>query len=383
MAKAAPKPTPAAIDRGDLHHLLEALKKKGFQVIGPTVRDGAIIYDKLADLKDLPVGWTDVQSGGHYALEKRKDEALFGYNVGAQSWKSYLHVPRANLWAGKRDGMKSIDVDHEAPKLAFFGVRACELKAIAIQDQVLLKGPYVDPAYAARRKAIFIVAVNCGEAGKTCFCASMQTGPQAEGDFDLSLTEVLEKGKHRFIVEAGSKRGQDLLKDLPHREATADDVAAADRAIAHATASMGKTLKTDGIKEALYAGAEHPRWDEVAKRCMSCANCTFVCPTCFCMTVEDTTDLAGATAQRARRWDSCFTLDFSYIHGGSVRSSVKARYRQWLTHKLGAWHDQFGQSGCVGCGRCITWCPVGIDITEEAAAIQNPAYVKEVRRGDD
>jgi len=86
--------------------------------------------------------------------------------------------------------------------------------------------------------------------------------------------------------------------------------------------------------------------------------------------VEDTTDLAGETAERVRRWDSCFNSRYSYIHGGNVRQSTRSRYRQWLTHKVASWHDQFGSSGCVGCGRCITWCPVGIDITEEIAAIR-------------
>jgi ferredoxin len=89
--------------------------------------------------------------------------------------------------------------------------------------------------------------------------------------------------------------------------------------------------------------------------------------------VTDTTDLTGAVSERTRVWDSCFTASFSYVHGGSVRATIRSRYRQWLTHKLATWFDQFGTSGCVGCGRCITWCPVGIDITEEAAAIRATA----------
>jgi Fe-S-cluster-containing hydrogenase component 2 len=129
-------------------------------------------------------------------------------------------------------------------------------------------------------------------------------------------------------------------------------------------------MDTSGIKELLYRNPEHPRWDDVAERCLACTNCTLVCPTCFCGSVEDVTDLVGETAERWRRWDSCFTLDHSFLHGGSVRSSTRARYRQWLTHKLASWIDQFGTSGCIGCGRCITWCPVGIDITEEVAAIR-------------
>ena len=145
---------------------------------------------------------------------------------------------------------------------------------------------------------------------------------------------------------------------------------------------MGRTLETDGLAAAIRSQPEHPRWAEMADRCMACGNCTQVCPTCFCTSIEDKAALDGTAAERVRRWDSCFTPDFSYIHGGSVRPSVRARYRHWLTHKLGTWHDQFGTSGCVGCGRCITWCPAGIDITEEARALQAGAPREETNRAD-
>jgi ferredoxin len=148
---------------------------------------------------------------------------------------------------------------------------------------------------------------------------------------------------------------------------------------------MGRALDTSDLKGLLYGNLEHPRWDEVSQRCLTCGNCTLVCPTCFCSTVEDVTDLSGTETERTRRWDSCFSLDHSYIHGGSVRDSGRARYRQWMTHKLATWFDQFGSSGCVGCGRCITWCPVGIDITEEVRAIRasEPAPRPADQGGDD
>jgi ferredoxin len=132
-------------------------------------------------------------------------------------------------------------------------------------------------------------------------------------------------------------------------------------------------METRGIHDLLYQNFEHPRWDEIAARCLSCGNCTMVCPTCFCTNVEDVSDVTGHRAERWRRWDSCFTMSFSYIHGGSVRTSAKARFRQWMTHKLASWIDQFGTTGCVGCGRCIAWCPVGIDLTEEAQALRGVA----------
>jgi ferredoxin len=186
------------------------------------------------------------------------------------------------------------------------------------------------------------------------------------------LTEILD-GEHRFLAVAASDRGAELLAAVAHRPAHADDEAAAAHVTATATAHMGRTIDTDGLPELLAGTLEHPRWDDVAARCLACANCTLVCPTCFCTDTEDVTDLTGDHAERWRRWDSCFSLEFSYVHGGTVRTSTRARYRQWLTHKLGTWWDQFGTSGCVGCGRCIAWCPVGIDLTAEVAALRAPA----------
>ena len=360
------------LERAHLQQLFDALTRRGYQVIGPIVRDGAIVYERLSSVADLPIGWTDEQDGGIYRLKKRDDEALFGFTVGPHSWKQFLHPPKNRLWRAERRG-KGFDIiqeDDKPPKYAFIGVRSCDLSAIAVQDRVLLHDRYTDPIYRARREDCFIVAVNCGQAGGTCFCVSMKTGPKATFGFDLALTEILEDGRHQFVVEVGSERGAEVLSEVPRGNAAPDDLAAAQHAVDHAAGQMGRTMDTAGIKELLYRNYDHPRWDDVASRCLTCANCTMVCPTCFCTTVEDMTDLTGENAERWRRWDSCFTVDFSYIHGGSARATPRSRYRQWMTHKLATWIDQFGTSGCIGCGRCITWCPVGIDITEETRAIR-------------
>lgn len=355
-----------------IQHLIDALQKRGYQVVGPTVRDSAIVYEQIDAIEDLPIGWTDEQEGGRYQLVKRHDQAWFGYAVGPHSWKMFLHPSALRLWQAQRgeDGFRFHDDPQEIPKYAFLGVRACELHAIAIQDNVFLHGPHVDASYAARRQDVFTIAVNCGQAGGTCFCVSMQTGPQATSGFDLALTEILDGDQHHFVVDIGTDLGADVMRDVPHRTAGAEDLQAAERVIAQTQTQMGRTLDTTGIQELLYHNIEHPRWEDVAQRCLSCGNCTMVCPTCFCTTVEDVTDLTGSQAERWRKWDSCFTQDFSYLHSGSVRTSTQSRYRHWLTHKLATWIDQFGTSGCVGCGRCVTWCPVGIDITEEVRAIR-------------
>jgi ferredoxin len=380
--------TPQAGDRAivsvpALGNLLQALRDDGHTLVGPTVRDGAIVYAEIAGIADLPTGWTEVQEAGTYRLHRRGDDALFGYALGPHSWKQFFFAPRVRLWQAHRDegGFTIAEESASPPRLALIGARSCDLHAIAIQDRVFLREDGTDPDYAARRAETFVVAVNCGQAGGTCFCVSMATGPRVTGGFDLALTELLD-APHRFLVEVGSARGAALLGRVAAAPAPSADRLAADEIVERTARSMGRTLDTDGIKELLYGSYEHRRWDDVAARCLACANCTLVCPTCFCATVEDVTDLTGDHAERWRRWDSCFTLEHSYLHGGSVRTSTRARYRQWLTHKLATWIDQFGTSGCVGCGRCITWCPVAIDITAEVAAIRAPEGPKDEPHGE-
>lgn len=368
------------VRRQHFEKLFDALSERGYRLVGPSVQDGAIVYGELDSVEDLPAGLTDEQDGGAYRLKRRDDQALFGYAVGPSSWKKFVHPPLLRLWQAKRDGNGFQVIpeteDQETPKFAFIGVRSCELHAIEIQDRVFLKGTYPDPTYRSRREDAFIVAVNCGQAGGTCFCVSMNTGPKASSGFDLALTEVVYGQRHEFVFEAGSELGAQILARVPHRKAQQEDQRTAQRIVEKTAQQMGRTMDTTDIKQLLYRNYEHPRWNEVASRCLTCSNCTMVCPTCFCTTVEDVTDLTGQSAERWRKWDSCFTMDFSYLHGGSVRSSAKARYRQWMTHKLATWIDQFNTSGCVGCGRCITWCPVGIDITEEVQAIRESELIE-------
>ncbi len=363
----------ATLDVAALASLITLLKDQGYEVIGPTVRDGAVTCDVIEGIEDLPAGWGDEQSPGRYRLKKRGDAALFGHNLGPQGWKRYLHPPELQMFEGSRDGdaFRILGNPPKPAKRAFLGVRSCELAAIERQDRIFQGDRYVDPGYQARRRNALIIAVNCTQAAGTCFCTSMGTGPRAEAGFDLALTEVADRGL--FVVEVGSEAGAELLAAIPHREPEAGEIAAADALVEGTRGQIERKLDTTGLKELLTESFDSPVWDEVALRCLSCANCTLVCPTCFCTTVEDLTDVAGHEAERWRKWDSCFTDSFSYIHGGSVRLSVKSRYRQWLTHKLAYWVDQFGTFGCVGCGRCITWCPGKIDITEEVAAIRGAA----------
>ena len=360
------------LPRGDFDSLLGALQDRGYETIGPRVKQGAIALEpvKLAD--ELPVGITDAQDGGTYRLSERSDEALFGFANGPQSWKRILHPPVTRVWRAQRDedGIRIEAEPDRSPKWAFIGVRSCDLHAIRSLDSALLDVEHPDEGYAARREGIFIVALNCSVAGGTCFCVSMGTGPHCEAGFDIALTEVIEGDTHYFTCEAGSERGEEVLEALPAAEAGEEERAAAAAVVERTAKSMGRQMDMEGLPDLLMRNLDHPRWDEVSERCLTCGNCTSVCPTCFCTDVSDTTDLSGDSAERWRTWDSCFTLGFTYVHGGSVRPTPRSRYRQWMTHKLATWGEQFDTFGCVGCGRCIAWCPVAIDITEEAAAIR-------------
>ncbi|WP_433560326.1 4Fe-4S dicluster domain-containing protein [Nocardia sp. CA-151230] len=353
------------IDRTGLDRLVDVLGEHGYRVIGPQVRDGAIILDELDSGAALPDGWGVRTEPGRYRLYRRDDEAVFSHSAGPGSWKEFLQPPHRKL--AQLDADLNSEAVQEIPvPTAFLGVRGCDLAAIAVLGRVL---GGVDTAFAARSKELFIIAVNCTEPGGVCFCASMGTGPGVSSGYDLALTERLDDTGHRFLVDAGTDAGTRIIAELVTEPASDAEISAARTDVAAAAGRMGRSMPDVDVREVIRRSRESPHWEDVASRCFACANCTMVCPTCFCTTTEDVTDLTGAHAERWERWASCFELDFSYLHGGSVRQSGESRYRQWLSHKLGTWYDQFGSSGCVGCGRCIAWCPAGIDLTVELARL--------------
>jgi len=358
------------MDRGGLDQLISGLARRGYRVLGPVVRDGAISLSEVSGANDLPEGWHDTQAPGSYRLAHGDDPALFGWAVGQHSIKGDVFPSRSLVWRAEvsEGDVRLEEARDETPPTALVGTRPCELAALAVLDRVMGHPTRPDPLFR-RRRAGFVAVVECGTPSGTCFCTSMDSGPAVEEGFDIALTELLDEDGHRFLVRAGSDEGAAVLGDLTFRAAEERDFAARSAVVDHASSNMGRKLDTRGLAALLERNLEHPRWDEVAERCLACGNCTLVCPTCFCATIEDTTQVDG-TIERHRSWSSCFDLAHSYMSGGPVRSTTRSRYKQWMTHKLSTWWDQFGTSGCVGCGRCVTWCPVGIDITEEAEAIR-------------
>ena len=350
-----------------LDDLIGILKTQGYQVWGTREHDGALGLGPISSASDLPRGRIEAAEAGTVRLVDGPRDAVFDHTLPMQGLKRVVYPAQERLYSTGPD-LAVTEEPVDAPPMAVIGVRSCDLAALDTLTTVFEGGPFVDGRYSQRRDALLLVAVNCMRPAATCFCASMDTGPRAKSGFDLALDEVMDDGRHDFIVTAGSARGREILEALSGQPASEADLAAA-REGTRACAEAQHRQMPAGAEDLLKRNYEHPHWAAVAERCLSCANCTMVCPTCFCGTVEDRSSLDGATAERWRRWDSCFGLEFSYLHGGSVRTETASRYRQWATHKLAHWHDQFGTSGCVGCGRCIGWCPVGIDITAEVATI--------------
>lgn len=362
-----------------LQELIDALHHAGFLCIGPQVRDGAIVYEPLKQAEQLPWGIRDDQSPGQYRLEKTNEKKAFSFANGAQAIKPLLFKSREVVWKVARNAEGKLEFKPHHPKeqpIAILGARSCDLAAMAIQDKVFLQEKHVDPRYKERRENLFIIAVNCSYSSQNCFCVSAGCGPEVKNPFDILMTEV-DSG---FVVKTGSERGQNILAGLNLEHAQINQNEEADHNVEHAAAMQTKRIPLDngyGLRDLLFSNLDHPRWNEVADRCLSCGNCTQVCPTCFCHSEADAPTLDGSCSEHYREWDSCFTAGHSYLNGKVIRDDTSKRYRQWLTHKVGSWFDQFDVSGCVGCGRCISWCPVGIDITEELAAISGESNTRE------
>lgn len=361
----------------DLDRLIAQLGREGFEVIGPRVEGQAISYGPIQRVADLPVGWTEEQSAGHYRLRRRDDQSVFGFTVGPQGWRRYLQLPKESLFSADRNHRGQWQVQETptlAPKRALLGVRSCEWQAIKIQDRVFERPGSVDQPYQRRRESLFAIGVDCVTSAPTCFCTSLGGGPKVGEGVDLALTEVVNSHQHFFLIRAGTPQGEGLLTKLNLGVADAIQIKEGERRIEHTRTQVAGHWKVDvkRLREDLLASWNHRYWEELGNKCLACANCTLVCPTCFCSNTVEEVSLEGDRVERFRQWDSCFTADHGYLHGGQVRPDVKSRYRQWLTHKLATWQDQFGEVGCTGCGRCVVWCPVGIDLRQAVEALAQP-----------
>ena len=357
-----------SIQKPDFNALLDRLKEAGFETIGPRIKNDTLVYEPIESLDQLPQGYITEQDAGRFRLVYAGHDRYFDVIPGQQSWKQFLFSSRLELFSMRKTGQSWIVKAPEPDKrsYAFVGVRGCELAAIQIQDKAFIRPDFHDPVYRARRERVFILAVDCVHPAGTCFCVSMATGPRAKDGFDLRLTELDDV----FLISIGSELGRTIMSGVPREAASAFVMSGAERGVEQASQSMGCSLDTSDLPDLILNNLDDPEWDDVAKRCLSCGNCTQACPTCFCWDAVDQLDLTGTQTSRTRVWDSCYNPDYSYQTGGNTRPNIRSRYRQWLSHKMASWVQQYGTFGCVGCGRCITWCPAGIDLTKEIPALR-------------
>lgn len=362
------------LNKEHLSSLFDKLKDS-HKVIGPKIENGVIVLSEI-DVNDIPAGFEDHQKAGSYRLVKGKRPEIFSFSVGPDSFKRFLHPPVSEMFAFKRSrtGISITLPGREEKPLAFIGIRACDLSALKLYDRIFLEGPVRDKTYASLRSNSLTIALNCSCPGDNCFCSSMGTGPEVKDGYDVVLTELRDS----FLIESGTVRGQDLLAQLDLEEANDTDVSEKAERIEACRRAMKKSIRAEELPGLIYRNLDHPRWTDIAERDLECGNCTQVCPTCFCNSRYDLVRLSGISTRsrevsgtRVRKWDSCFSRNFGRVHGGNFRPSRRARYRQWMSHKLAYTVEQFGLPGCVGCGRCITWCPAGIDITRELEALKD------------
>jgi len=342
----------------ELRKLFNIIKEKGYRVIGPKVIENVIRLAELKDYSELPFNIEDVQGPGTYKLVKGNF-----FRHGPDSPKKFLFPPRLLLFKVYDDWTIEIpEVEEEL--IAFFGIKPCDLAAIKAMDKV--QGELGDPYYNAVRKNLLIVVENCVEPGETCFCSTMETGPIAESGFDIAYTRIGDV----IVFDYDSELGAELLRELDLKPLDPDIRSKYAEVVEKASSKARADFSIEGLPEELELSLKSPIYKEVTEKCLGCANCNMVCPTCFCFDVVDVPVLDGS-AERIRVWDGCFSYSYAIVAGGHFRPDLWARYRHWLLHKFSYWLKQFGRFGCVGCGRCITWCPVGIDVRESIIKIIN------------
>ena len=261
--------------------ILDALKNEGYKTYGPTLQNQVIIYDEIQSAQDLPIGWMDEQDPGRYRLKPRSDKAYFGYNLGPHSWKKYLFPPREKLFSVRRqeNGLTLFqESDTPIEKMAFLGVRACEIQAILIQDKVFQNKIDTYTQYKQRREQLFILAVNCTRSVNTCFCVSMGAGPEVTESYDLALTEIINEKEHYFVLQIGSERGRLLCGPLSLVKAKENQCQSAKALVKKNEEQMMRRVDNEHVHEMLSKSWDCKRWDKVAKRCINCAACVNFCP---------------------------------------------------------------------------------------------------------
>lgn len=320
-------------------------KLNGFDLYGPVNVDGTSLFKKLA------LGETLELSGFENSKKPPKD-LLF-----PQTEKMLDFVKKGNRFVDATDAGLP-----EKPRVAF-GIRPCDAHSLTILDP-LFSWDYTDKYYVNRRENMTLVGLSCTSENmplKSCFCTSVGGGPASTKGLDLLLTDLGES----FYVESLTPKGEKLVElgcDLFKDAGSDNDGVVADLK-EKAARRISRKVEIEGISEVLEGTFESPYWEEFSKRCLGCGICTLLCPTCHCFDISDV--IERGEGRRERTWDSC-QYEYYTIHasGHNPRPLKKHRQRNRILHKFHYMKKNLDVTGCVGCGRCISDCPVNIDIIE-------------------
>jgi sulfhydrogenase subunit beta (sulfur reductase) len=334
------------LQKKDLGKFVENLKKD-HEVIGPKRKAEGYIFDYIDDSGELALDYTTTM------LPPKK----------------IFFPPREPLYSYEKVGEEVVIKDLSEKwkkKRILFGVHSCDINALLILDGVF-GGKLKDQLYLNRRRNTLIIGMNCRSPGENCFCDAMTTGPTIKKGYDLLLTDIGDK----YYVQVGSKAGEKLLSRDLFRTATKADRKKMEAEVIRVKNKLQSDFGIDKLGEKMKGKFWSKLWEAQTKKCVLCGACNFVCPTCYCFDVVDETDLAGKKGQRVRVWDTCHFKDFATVAGGiNFRGGKVPRVKQRLYHKLCYSTEQRGVYDCVGCGRCIQFCPAKIDIREIIKDVQ-------------
>ncbi|MBS7611619.1 4Fe-4S dicluster domain-containing protein [Candidatus Bathyarchaeota archaeon] len=328
----------------DLQRLLDEFTKHGYTVYGPIVKGKSWVFSKVSSIRELDLNYTRT------ILPPKK----------------LLHPVKNRIFDFKLNDGFEVFESCNVKNIVIFGIHPCDLRAIEKLDEFFSQHPE-DVCYEARRKRTLIVGLTCNAVDEKCFCNSLGTGPEASTGFDILITQISDGF---FLVEVGSSKGLDILKTLDLAEAKPEHFEAKRKHIEHLKSSFTKTADFEGLATLAKDKLDHKIWVETAERCLSCGNCSMVCPVCYCFDLYDSLDLTLKEGVRIMELDSCQLLEYAEVAlGGNFRKERSQRLRHWLLCKFGAAGGSTYTS-CIGCGRCIVYCPANIDLTEIAHVLK-------------
>ena len=342
------------IKKNKIGLLLKKLIPK-YRVVGPVESDGITSFKEItSDSQRLTFNF--------YNTDKSPKDIIF---------------PQVEIMF-TYDGEKIQPIEYKGKPTIIFGIRPCDTKSLLLLDKVFAAEKYKDTYWMERRTNTLVFALGCNNPLPTCFCNWLDGGPFNKEGADIFLTDIGDA----LLVEPCSRRGEkfivngDAIFDEICEKATKDDLKQAEKVEDKAKSMLGKLVDLSYLKRNLDSLWDDPIWDELSHKCLGCAACTYLCPTCHCFDIQDEEIVvAGPTPAKGRRiriWDSCmFALFTREASGHNPRPTTKERLRQRIMHKFSYFVEDFGNFACVGCGRCVRSCPVNVDIREIINTIKN------------